>query len=202
MALAAYDNLKILLLAVDRNDASDVSTAKYTQALLNAWSVLDHIHRLAMLIEEPIGVKGSSFYARKDFLTFGEQAKKLRNGVQHLHDQQIRSLVDNPNPVWGAIAWYVVDDWKTGNGSTHALVPGQLTEIAEPMLINPAGIRVVGAPAIITLSAYGHSICLSDAMNSLASAMNQLNSLLQEQGREFSTIPQYILVGAEFHASE
>lgn len=92
-------------------------------ALADAWSVVDAVHRLRLLVSEFPGYKRRA-PSKVLFLQRTEAVEPLRNTVQHLTGELARIVADDL-PILGALTWLRVVDRARTLFDLHTLVPGQ-----------------------------------------------------------------------------
>jgi hypothetical protein len=183
MARFAYTDLEERLPTIPVHPTENDELISFAPSLLSAWSVVDHIFRLGGLFERIPNIKQNVFSARDHFRQFSSTAEHLRNGIQHLSNERILELAEDPNPVWGTLSWYVIEDSSTGNGFLCQMIPGKLDGLNHQVSINPADIAVRENSIVIMLTAFGVSLNLTDAMTALRAALAQLRILLKGTGK-------------------
>ncbi|MGD0013553.1 MAG: hypothetical protein ABSD56_03885 [Bryobacteraceae bacterium] len=164
MAALAYHRLqKTLPLMTKKMEDVDKDTPSSVSVMLDAWSIVDSLHRLRGLAEKMPGVKGK--YKNPKFRLFmgsTENITTLRHTVQHL-DTEIGGVVDDKDwAVLGSLSWCLVNP-ERNEITACTFMPG--IPMGSRPLINPAGRRIWHLPVdFITIERSGVSVCLSDAM--------------------------------------
>jgi hypothetical protein len=132
-----------------------------TPPLLDAWSIIDSLHRLADLARNLPSVEDRMrIPAFRSLLQNSDSVNRLRNTVQHLPGS-IRNLPVAPEwSVWGALSWCKVVD--TDNIRCAAYLPGKAVPGARSPLVNPCGRKIRYPVGLITLSQHPVSVCISD----------------------------------------
>jgi hypothetical protein len=186
IALIAYRNLESTLRTLSSimdRDAPLQSTVT-TEALYHAWLLVDQLYRLHWLLGQVPGLKRKVYTEGAKFSASASAVKDLRHGIQHLHQEQIRNLVTNPAPVWGSLSWIRVTDWIRFRGRVYGMAPGHPESVGKPPLVNPFGRQVLrkADPALIDLSGFGTTVCLTDLVQQLSRATDQLTDLLKADG--------------------
>lgn len=136
-------------------DAADL-----TKALLGAWSFVDCVHRLHMLLRQTRGMKNTP--QLKLFKAKLAEVEDFRHGVQHL-DGTLQDL-DPEQPAWGCLAWFVA-----GPEKRHLLctaVPGSTKDMLV-QTVDPFGKELRRPLDLIELDAFGKRISLTDLHDAL-----------------------------------
>lgn len=173
----AYDQLSHSLLVLSSHKQGE-SMPPTAPAILSAWSVVDHAARLRGLLHQlpSVGVDKGTLPERKAFIEGTEDVKSLRDGVEHLHDEQLRALVNTEELIWGSLSWYFVDDFSTLESRVFLVMIGGPKK-SDRRMVNPAGQMVGKNPNLVTLSAYGQSVCLTEIIDNaydIARALERL----------------------------
>lgn len=160
--------------------------ATYPTVMMLAWSVIDSANRLRVLLESMrrLGwiVGGPLFKARLRKL---DEARALRDAVQHLDDHIKRALADDlMSPAWGYIAWAALvagdDGEPTGQAFSCILVPGSVVTTTLPV-INPAGRKLRSLVDPIELESFGARVSLSELEATVQKLVSELEENLGEQ---------------------
>lgn len=192
MADLAHDRLRETLYEIAQSPHDPESDPHdFASAVLDAWSIVDLIHRLRGLIEQAPGIKQKS-PPSLSFLKKTAGVERLRNSVQHLN-QQIHKIADLNIPVWGALSWVTLLDPECRSVWTCTLVAGTFFERSEP-LINPLGKRLYSPVDLITLEASNCSVSLSDAMRSVEQVVRSLEEHLREQFKDLPNTGRDVLI--------
>ena len=96
---------------------------KVASLVLDAWSVIDSVHRLRGLVDNMPRYKGRA-PSKQIFLRATKDVVDLRNSVQHL-GTDIDSLAESELPVLGALTWIRPINEASGEMSVESLIPGQ-----------------------------------------------------------------------------
>jgi hypothetical protein len=191
----AHDRLRKTLYEIARSPtAPEPHSHDFASAVLDAWSIVDLVHRLRGLLEQAPGVKQKS-PALLLFMKKTEGIEKLRNSVQHLN-QQIHRIADLNIPVWGALSWVTMFDPELKSLWTCTLVAGTFFERSEP-LISPLGKEFHPPVDLITLQASNCSVCLSDAVRSVERMTRSLEDYLREQFKGLPHVGRDVLLCGE-----
>ena len=147
-----------------------------TAALIDAWSIIDSIHRLRGLIQHlPNFRHRNQNPAIHNFMKDSEVVVGFRNTVQHL-DATIRKSDFGPDwSVWGSLAWCVpsstTDEVRSCMYASGRMKPGSR------QLINPAGKTILLPVGVITLSQDTASICVSDLVVSVQKLAGEIQEI-------------------------
>ncbi len=105
MSFIAYSRLQEALLSLPYRDIIKNSTLEIQSEsiMLNAWSIIDSVYRLRILLEQFPHLKQKSsglilFYQSTS------RVENLRHSIQHIN-REIDSLVKNKIPVLGTLSW-------------------------------------------------------------------------------------------------
>jgi hypothetical protein len=180
----AYLRLAETLPRLTRNiqDGDSQGLPSSVSAMLDAWAIVDSLHRLRGLIEGLPGLKAKMRRPEvRSFLENTANVSGLRNTIQHLNTG-ISGVVDDKNwSVFGSLSWLIVEP-ETNRILSCVYLPG--TPTGSHPVINPAGRRVWRFPVdSITIEQSGISVGVSDAVRSVA----RLAAFLEESlGKAFA----------------
>ncbi len=161
MAGIAYVRLRQGLFDIDAfipERKSDI----YPMLFLDAWSMVDSLNRLRVLLGNFRGMKNTP--EKRVFLDGLTPFLALRNNIQHL-DGTIKE-VKAGEPAWGHLSWFHVDALSAEGGivkgRSRLLVSGQLKDFSHN-LVNPLGKPIETGVDLVTLTAFGDAVSLSRA---------------------------------------
>ena len=118
----ASGRLAQTLTKLSKNNNSDEDLGEIISfATIDAWSIVDSIHRLRELLEQLPGLKKNT-PELQIFLRRTSAIEELRHYFQHFRTE-IDSFVEKAMPLWGTISWSTIND-ETGLSETHTIVPG------------------------------------------------------------------------------
>jgi hypothetical protein len=146
-------------------------------AFLNAWSIIDNVHRLRGLIENfPRFAKKRQAVEVRGFLESAEAVEKLRNAVQHM-EGQIRASAPQGYGIWGSLSWMFRADDE--NVLSCFLTLGALMPAADIGRIAPAMME----PGVdgVALKVGETSVDLTRLMTTIPRLVGLLESLLAVQ---------------------
>jgi hypothetical protein len=140
MTMIAYRQLQAALLEhMKSTDESTTSRATTVYAVMNAWAVVDAVHRLGGLARRLRGLRRGP--AVRAFLTTAELVEPLRNAVQHL-DGEIERLLRDGRPIWGSLSWAYwayMESLGAKQFQVGLLMPGTVMPAYELPVVNPLG---------------------------------------------------------------
>lgn len=171
-------------------DHSDVLSA-----VQDAWSIVDSLHRLRGLLQQMPGIKQNTPSMRV-FRQQTDKVEDLRNGVQHLN-QQIHRLVSANQTAWGSLSWFALPEPNSKTGTIGVLVAGTVFTTEGHPMVNPIGKQVHSLVDYVTLTAYEHSLDLSDAMRRIERLIGSMEDQLRDQFEGQPTAASELLVCAD-----
>jgi hypothetical protein len=193
----AYRNLQATLLEFNRSmdQHRPPSRTVTVPAVMNAWAVVDAAYRLGLIVPRLRGLKHGP--AVKSLLKSVAPVEPFRHVVQHL-DANIPQLLTDCQPVWGSLSWAYVDSPQAGTIRVGVLMPGAARAPLNLPLVNPLGKRFEIPISLVTLSAAGETVCLSDVV----SAVRRLGVRLERATvAAFSALPDTLGAQAKFDLS-
>ncbi len=180
MTALAFSRLEKTLydLAVSCTSSSPLPM-DFTSAILDAWSIVDSVHRLRILLNKTPGLKKQS----PGFQIFERNTasiKDLRNFIQHL-DEEAQDLAGQNIPVWGVLSWFTMLDPESKSGFTCTIVAGTIFQTMDGLLVNPLGKEINIPIDLVTLTANNSVICLSDVIRHVEKLTRSMEAGLNEQ---------------------
>ena len=184
MADLAYVRLQSALLELTTGFRKQCDPIRpEVSAVLDAWSIVDSLHRLAGLLQQMPRLAGRQHSPNyRNFEERAEEIEALRHMVQHLNNE-IQTLVDREWPVWGSLSWVT----PLADGQTFvacSLVPGRVARTQDLPFPNPAGKLCEPPVGLITVWAGGRAVSLTDAMGAVRPLISgfedQLNAQFQD----------------------
>ena len=162
----AYGRLQQSLLVISEtmHNNEPSSPILCTSVVLDAWAIIDSVHRLSDLVEHfPNLHHRNRVPAIRDLFEANRVINQLRNTVQHLAGQ-IREANSAPNwSVWGALGWCVpppTDDEPDVLCGLYFC--GRVEAGSAQPFVNPLGKRIHRPVGAITLTQTPDTVCLSD----------------------------------------
>jgi hypothetical protein len=193
MADLAHLRLQQTLLELaNHSDDSAPMHLYFVAAVQDAWSIVDSVHRLRGLLHQAPGIKRKSPGLRL-FDQRTAEIEPLRNSVQHLNSQ-INSIVSQNIPVWGILSWFTMTDPNMSSGVCCTLIAGTMFESKGHLVVNPLGKNLALPVDLITLSASGHTICLSDVMSDVERITRSMEQQLEKQFTNFPQVGSDVLI--------
>ncbi len=180
MADISYLRLQDTLLSLsnDRIEAEKIAEIGRSgiNALLDAWSIVDSIHRLRGLLKHLPFMKQKS----PGIIAFYKATAKvepLRHIIQHIN-KEIEQLVVNQAPVLGSLSWFVRPESSRGKIFLFNFQPGSVFTRSVPIITMP---HIIGYPIDrITLN-HNQSLCINDIMDKVGELISSIESQLQNQ---------------------
>jgi hypothetical protein len=191
----AYRDLQAALLGFNRamDQHRPPGRALTVPAVMNAWAIVDAAHRLRLLVPPLRGLKHGP--AVTSLLKSLASAEPFRHVVQHL-DQKIPQLLADCQPVWGSLSWAYVEGAQASTIRIGLLMPGAARAPMELPLVNPLGKRIEIPIGLITLSAAGETVCLSDIVSAVRLFAGRLERAV---AAAFSLLPDTLGAQARFY---
>ncbi len=150
----------------------------FASAMQDAWSIVDSINRLRTLLARVPGMK-QNYAPRQVFLRQTKSIEDLRHNIQHV-DTEIDALMTSKQPIWGILAWAIVDPAMRKAYSCILVAATQLN--ARSYNVPDIRNRDFQAPLdFVTINANGYSASLSDTMRSTMQLVPELEKWLVEQ---------------------
>lgn len=178
MADLAYQRLRHTLLNFESSFDRSAAYSPGVVAMIDAWVIIDNVHRLAGLLRE---LPGRSKRSRAPvFRRLDEQCavvERLRHSVQHLNHEMERILA-GAWPAWGGFSWIVIA--ADGKWHMYAFLPGS------PVQINGFTMAEIPESAElpvgrITLRFGEAAVDLGEVMRSVSGAIRDMEAQLQPQ---------------------
>jgi hypothetical protein len=195
----AYRRLQTTLLREAHRRGPDTDADKVrlhtrqVDAMIDAWAMVDALNRSRRLIESSSWLTKKSA-ATKLIIRELEQAKDLRDEVQHLHEK-IAEIVDNLLPAFGYLSWVgVIDEPDSRTLTTSVLVPGLLLDGMTLDVVNPVGKEITERSDLITLFAAGRALNLSHKFRQFSTYIDRLESAIANTGDDEGAADQPIIL--------
>jgi hypothetical protein len=179
MADLAYYRLRETLIRLAKFAPDDPQSPGTVSAMLDAWSIVDALHRLRGLVRHMPGIeKRDRIPPIRAFFDSTKSVPALRNTVQHL-DTDIAEAVDDRNwAVLGSLSWGVIDP-EQHEVTACVFMPGM--PLGSRPIVNPLNRQVWHLPVdSITIERGGVLMPLSDAMRRVAALAAGLERMLAE----------------------
>jgi hypothetical protein len=187
MVTLAYRRLQASLLeygrlhesrAADSESAAPDATSQLNSAiLLDAWSVVDVLNRLRVMVRSMPGVKKAS-PGVESFVRSLEPVEILRNAVQHLYGE-VDKIADTGHPIWGSLSWAVPPAEPGGQLKAGMFLPGTLAKVKGIPIVNPVGRKIEIPVGLIEMTAAGVTVSLSEMVYATARFADRLEHAAQ-----------------------
>lgn len=173
MADIAYERLANHLQVVAASEAEpmvrDIATA-----MLDAWSIVDSVHRFRDLVANLPGLPNSVWRRLLDERT-GDVAD-LRNSVQHQLGE-VEGLISGGGQLWGYLSWAELRD-ETPTGMWHMMAAGSDYVGDSWLYIGPAQLPFKVPTDRLRLNAFGQQVYLARTVEAMGAAVRSLESEL------------------------
>lgn len=168
-------------------DLSNKSEQEFSMVptFLDAWSIVDSVHRLRELLYQLPGLKKKKSYGVKIFRQKTAAVEDLRHIVQHLR-KEIDSMASNNWPVWGSLSWFALLDPEEKWGRSCSMVPGRIDK-GRHNVVNPVGKSLKANIDLVTLTCKEHELSLSETIRNVNSVIKGLEKSLE---RTFEGLPR------------
>jgi hypothetical protein len=179
MIFCAYARLWRLLWELS-NSASGgpLPEGAHATAMLDAWSIVDGVHRVRELLRMTPLLKRSA-PALEIFRRESQCVDDLRNRVQHLN-QEYAAPEGPAGPAWGHLTWVrLIDCGPPELATTYAMVPGAIVG-GLIRLANPIGKTHHGLIDHLELVLAGSSANLSKVTRAVAPLVHHLESFVSD----------------------
>jgi hypothetical protein len=164
----------------------------FTPIFLDAWSIIDSVHRLRRLLQSVLLRKKAEV---RGFLAATKSITDLRNAVQHI-DEEIENLADSNLPTWGALAWMFGNLPTDNRAWCFVMVPGSVREGREHLFLKPEGdIRL--PVDRLTLTAHGIEVSLSAVIDSVERLTRILEDDIKKQSSDLPSNEIDLLLSLE-----
>ena len=175
----AYLRLRDTLIVLGTRETADPDSPSTASAMLDAWSIIDSLHRLRGLMRNMPGIeKRDRIPPIRAFFDSTTNVVKLRNTVQHLDNEIPKVLGDNDWAVLGSLSWGVIDPEKS-QVTSCILLPGM--SVGSRPLLNPLNRDIWHLPVdSISIERSGVSVALSDAMRRVEGLADTMERMLAE----------------------
>lgn len=165
MASIAYEHLcaTIVQHTNDSKQGKPVGFSITTRMLLEAWSIVDSVNRLRILIQKTPNMKRTP--AVVSLLKGTEPITALRHFVQHL-DERANEVAATGKPIWGSLswAWATPSDLEHKRISSIVFIPGRLAVSKGHPIVNPVGKPFAPPVDLIHLAAGEMTVSLSQTV--------------------------------------
>jgi hypothetical protein len=161
-------------------------------AMVDAWVIVDNVHRLAGLLRQlPGGPKRSRNPVFRRFGKNCEVIHRLRNAVQHLNHEMDQILAGSW-PAWGGLSWIT----QAGDAGWHvySFVPGSLRKGQKCRATAPLPQSVEIPVGRVTLIFGEIFVDLGDVIQSVCEVVRDLEAQLAPQFKGYPTVAADLLL--------
>lgn len=184
MADLAYCRLKETLYEMSINCGNQLPNkhihVNIVSSVLDAWSIIDSLDRLRGFLHCAEFVKKDSLPNDDPLKQNFNTVRNLRNSIQHIPGN-VDKLISKNQTILGSLSWYTCLDSKEMKGLSCTFAAGTVLQNSALPFVNPAGKNIELPVDIITLSASGYSVCLSELMKYIKLMVMDIEKQLSQQ---------------------
>jgi len=195
MADLAYSRLRSVLWSLSTEDGlehTQQDVSPFVVPFLDAWSIVDSVHRLRQLLEHMPGLKRAKCSSYQLFVRKTSPVLQFRNAIQHLR-KELDAMSCQSWPVWGVLDWVAVIHSEQGLLCCCVMTAGKTTSGKYPVC-NPLGMQMESPVDHVTLQYKEDRLSLSDTMRSVASVVRPLQESLARQFHGMSSTGSDLIV--------
>lgn len=174
MADLAYERLSDGLQGIARSEAKP-STRDIAAVMLDAWSVIDAVHRFVDLASSLPGLSQDTWL--RLLRQRSSDALKLRDDVQH-QIERVATLTADGNQIWGYISWAATDQKGKHTGKWLMISPGADYVGDKWIFIGPNKLPFPVPPGHIRLNAFNRRVYLGMCVEAVIEAVNYISDEL------------------------
>ena len=181
----AYCRLeKALTMLVDKPGDASPEADDYTEAFMDAWTVVDAIDRFRQLWSMFPGMQfADCTVTRPSFADISQEVRGLRNVTDHIA-QRADHISASGNPVLGLLTWLTISATSPDQAYSCLLAPGT-TKKTSWTAVNPAGKEftsyATGRTGLIHLAAGEHRSNLTAVIPEIRERVNRLEHALEAE---------------------
>jgi hypothetical protein len=153
--------------------------ATFAAPFIDAWSIVDSVHRLRELLEQTPNLKRSKSPSYELFRRKTALVTELRNTIQHLRNE-LTTFAERDWPAYGVIDWLSIVDAQEGIVKACVMVSGKVRSGSFPVR-NPAGLAIQGPVDHVTLQCKEERLGLSDLVRAIEPIVRGLENSLRSQ---------------------
>lgn len=152
------------------------STRDIARVMLDAWSIVDAVHRFVDLVEGLPGLKhGPWLRLLRD--RCGDLLA-LRDDVQHQNERAV-VVPGRPNQLWGYLSWAEVDESGQHTGGWWMASAGSEYVGDQWLFIGPNTVAATVPAGRIRLNAFGRSVYLGQCVEAAAEVVQRIGDQLK-----------------------
>lgn len=153
-----------------------------SEALLDAWSIVDAIHRLRESLDQMLGLVRSRSHGLQIFKRRTADFQILRNSVQHLRGE-ITDMAEKGQAAWGVLSWLAANESDLTTLRACSLIVGGQAQ-KTPVFPIPVAGEMTGPLSRVILTHKGLQVELSTAVAEVTSLTKRLESALEKAWAE------------------
>lgn len=179
IAHLAYERLRVLLTKIASDDNSEHERAGlYTAAFLDAWAIVDSIHRFQDLYrlfpEARIIEADPSDQKDREVL---QRVRDVRNVTDHL-GQRMDYVLSRKSSAMGILSWCTIVRPEYGVGIICSIIPGTIGCQSGP-IVNPCGKSVELPSGMVSITAGEYTADLSEAIKILGHRVSEIENQME-----------------------
>lgn len=174
MADLAYERLSDGLQGIARPEA-EPSTRDIAAVMLDAWSMIDAVHRFVDLASSLPGLSQGTWL--RLLRQRSSDALALRDDVQH-QIERVATLIADGNQIWGYISWAATDENGKHTGKWLMISPGADYVGDNWNFIGPNKLPFPVPPGRIRLNAFNRRVYLGRCVEAVIEAVNFISDEL------------------------
>jgi len=167
MANIAYERLSSHLQKLAESGVNS-SPSDGAHAMLDAWSIVDSVHRFRKFLELFPGLSNSTW--KRLLMDRTADIADLRDCVQH-QEGEIADLISDGGQIWGYLSWAEIQKGRY-TGKWLMLPAGSVFVGDEFLFIGPVELQLPVPPGRVRLNAFGKQVYLGRSVWAVASAVN------------------------------
>ena len=150
----------------------------FTDAFLNAWTLVDSIHRFRMLWKSLPGSDCKLSETYTDFMEVYDDVHNLRNVADHLA-QRADYVVANNGAALGVLSWFTITNPDKPEGVSCIIIPGTIRS-SDVIAPNPVGRSITVPTGLIYLAAGEYKANLSKATQRMAACIKEIETSVEK----------------------
>ena len=175
MSDVAYERLSGKLQEIARS-RSEPSTRDIAAAMLDAWSVIDAVHRFVEIAGVLPGLPQGTWL--RLLRQRSSDALALRDDVQHQRERVEKGELQR-GQIWGYLSWAEINDKGTHTGKWLMISPGADYVGDKWFYIGPNKLAIPVPPGRIRLNAFNRRVYLGYCVNAVVEAANHISDELE-----------------------
>jgi hypothetical protein len=149
-----------------------------TSAMLDAWSIIDSVHRLRNLAHDFPQIRRKKRIPAFHYIQVNtESVEKLRNSIQHLHREILLKPLGPEWSTWGVLTWCVPRPNENIQSCMYHC--GKMKPPGNRRFVQFHGRRIRVPVGLITLTQDDISVCISDIIEDVERVARTLEDMVQ-----------------------